>query len=228
MHDIQSHIQQKKLTLQRLEEIRENTIIEASLSGKLSELFELKKNTRQAQKELNELIHKYRQMRKIKINRDTLLDSDNVLALAIVYGSEFVRDTAHELAFKYAPNVKDIKYPESMVSKMSDSEYEQNREAILNEMKLFRPEAENLTVERTIHRDSQQFSYSPQRAEMLKGLIGAEGVLAEMGLEGYEKFDHKLLSSINPQIKRNVQSVTGDNKAGSMKNMVDEEIKKTG
>jgi len=156
-------------------------------------------------------------MRKITIDRDTLLNPENVLKLATLYGADFVRDTADMFAFKYAPNVKDVKFTESKVSEMTDAEYEANREAIFEEMEMFRPEAENLTVERTISRDSLGYSYDPRRADDVKALFGAEGALREMGLEGYEKFDHKLLSSINPQIKRNVQSVTGDNKAGSMK-----------
>lgn len=162
-------------------------------------------------------------MRKVKIDRDTLLNPENVLRLATLYGAEFIRDTAHEMAFTYAPNVKDVQFPESKVSKMTDKEYEANREAILKEMEMFRPESENLTVERTISRTSSGYSYDPRRADDLKQLFGAEGALAEMGLEGYEKFDHKLLSSINPQIKRNVQSVTGDNQAGSMKAAIEAE-----
>lgn len=217
MIDLKEHINRKRVLLALLKVRRDKVKAEVYLKGNITDLMNIEKEIHQRKNDLLIQTTKYRQMRKITLDRDTLLKPDNVLKLATLYGAEFVRDTADKFAFKYAPNVKDIKFPESKVSKMTDAEYEANREAIFEEMKLFKPESENLTVERTISRNSDGYSYDPRRAEDLKSLFGAEGALQEMGLEGYERFDHELLSSINPQIQRNVKSKTGDNKAGSMK-----------
>jgi hypothetical protein len=218
-----THLQDIEYLLTKRENlIFKATELKASLvhHGKVSEIKDIQESVKALTLKIETLITEYRDMRKIKLDRDTLLDPNNVLNLALIYGADFIRDLAHDFAFSYAPNVKDLKYPESKVKEMTDKEYEANREEILKEMEKFRPESENLSVERSIHRENQSFSYDPKRAEMLKGIIGAEGVLREMGLEGYETFNHTLFRSINPQIKINVQSKASDNNAGSMRDLV--------